>query len=126
MSEINCGYDTVSNVYLGYDNAVTVVPYSDINEGTVYDMTNVTEVQGSADLLASVAQGENFVASSDDVAITIWWELVGTEWRIHLKVGLFTDIVAGEYRLRIILFDPGHTNGLVLTDSVLVNVVATP
>lgn len=126
MSDFDCGYSTVSNVYLGYDNAVTVVPYSDIAERTIYDMTDVTEVRASVDLLTSSQQGDDITASSNDVPVTVWWELVDTEWRIHFKVGLFVGIAAGEYKLRIILFDPGHPNGLVLTDSVLVTVIAAP
>jgi hypothetical protein len=124
MSTISC--EPVSTVYVGYDNAVTVVPYSDIAERTVYDMTTVTEVRASADLLTSVSQGDDITASSFDAPVTIWWEAVGTEWRIYLKVGLFVGIAAGEYKLRIILFDPPHANGLVLTDTVEVTVVAAP
>lgn len=122
----DCGYTTVSSVYVGYDNAVSVIPYSDIVERTIYDMTAVTRVDASIDLLTSTVQGDAITASSDDAPTTIWWEQVGTEWRIHLKVGLFVGVVAGDYKLRIILFDPTHTNGLVLTDDVQVEVVAAP
>jgi hypothetical protein len=122
----DCGLETVNYVYLGYDNAVTVVPYEDIAARVVYDMTAVTKVDASIDLLSSVSSGDAIDASSDDVPTTIWWEQVDTEWRIHFKVGLFVGAVAGDYKLRIILFDPSHTNGLVLTDSVLVTVVASP
>lgn len=124
MSE--CGYETVNYVYLGYDNAITVVPYEDIAERIVYDMTDVTKVDASIDLTSSEVGGDNITASSDDAPTTIWWEQVGDEWRIHFKVGLFVGVAAGEYKLRIILFDPPHTNGLVLTDEVLVTVVGAP
>lgn len=124
MSE--CGYQSVSYVYLGHDNAVSVVPYEDIVARTIYDMTAVTVVTASVDLVDSTATGDNITASSEDVPTTIWWEQVGTEWRIHFKVGLFVGMVAGEYKLRIILYDPPHTNGLVLTDEVLVTVVDVP
>jgi len=129
MSDVNC--EPVSNVYLGHDNAVTVVPYSDITERTVYDMSVVTEVQASLDLLSSVSEGDDITASSNDAPITVWWEQVdvGTpdeEWRIHMKAGLFVGVTPGDYKLRIVLFDPPHTNGLVLTDSVQVTVVAVP
>lgn len=124
MSTSSC--EPVSTVYVGRDNAVTVVPYSDIAERTVYDMSVVTEVQCSVDLLTSESQGDDITASSNDAPVTIWWELVGDEWRIHMKIGLFVGIVAGDYKLRIVLFDPSHANGLVLTDTVQVAVVAAP
>lgn len=124
MSE--CGYESVSSVYVGYDNAVTVVPYSDIVARTVYDMTLVTRVDASVDLLTSTTIGDAVTASSDDAPTTIWWEQVGTEWRINFKVGMFVGIVAGEYKLRIIIVDPTHTNGLVIADDILVTVVAAP
>lgn len=122
----DCDFQTVTDVYLGHDNAVSVIPYSDISTRTVYDMTNVTRVDASIDLITSVATGDDITASSDDVPTTIWWEQVGTEWRIHFKVGLFVGVAAGEYKLRIILYDPTHTNGLVLTDEVRVDVVDVP
>ena len=124
MSTISC--EPVSTVYLGHDNAVTVIPYADVAERTVYDMSLVTEVQVSADLLTSTSQGDDITASSTDAPVTVWWELVGEEYRIYMKVGLFIGIAAGEYKLRIILFDPTHTNGLVLTDCIEVTVVAAP
>lgn len=126
MSE--CGYESVNTVYTGHDNAVTVVPYADIRERTHYDMSTVTRVDASADLITSTTTGDDITASSNDVPTTIWWEQVGTttEWRIHLKVGLFTGIAAGEYKLRIVLYDTTHTNGLVLTDETRVDVVGVP
>lgn len=119
----DCNFESITNVYLGHDNAVSVIPYSDIVDRVIYDMTNVTRVDAGVDLITSTVTGDSITASSDDAPTTIWWEQVGTEWRIHFKVGLFTGITAGEYTLRIILFDPTHTNGLVLTDEVRVNVV---
>lgn len=128
MSSSDCGYEQVSTVYIGHDNAVTVVPYSDISARTYYDMTTASQVTASADLTSSIVGGDNYTASSDDIPTTIWWEQVGTteEWRIHLKVGLFVGIPAGEYTLRIIIIDATHTNGLVLTDTTRVDVVGAP
>jgi hypothetical protein len=126
MSE--CDYQTISTVYLGYDNAVTVVPYEDITERVYYDMSAATTVTVTADPSPNVTQGDAISATSDDAPTTVWWEQVGTteEWRIHMKVGLFVGMVAGDYTLRIIITDAGHLNGLVLTDSVAVTVVDTP
>jgi len=122
----DCGYQSVSEVYLGHDNAVSVVPYSDIVDRVIYDMTNVTRVDASVDLLTSAATGDDITASSDDTPTTVWWDQNGTEWRIHFKVGLFVGITPGDYKLRIVLFDPTHTNGLVLADDVQVRVVDIP
>lgn len=124
----DCGYESVSTVYLGYDNAVTVVPYSDIQQRTYFDMSGTTSVTVQADPDPNVTQGDAISATSDDVPTTVWWEQVGTtdEWRIHIKVGLFVGMVAGTYNLRIIIFEPAYANGLVLTDDVNVEVVDTP
>lgn len=122
------GYENVSTVYLGYDNAVTVVPYSDITERTLYDMSGVTLVTAIADSTTSVTTGDGITADSNDVPTVVWFEQIGTtdEWRIHMKVGLFAGITPDTYKLRIIVTDTGHPNGLVLTDSVQVVVVDVP
>ena len=126
MSECDYGYESVSTVYVGFDNAVTVVPYSDITARTVYDMSTVTEVTASVDLSTSVTTGDDITASSNDNPTTIWWDQTDGEWRIHFKIGLFVGIVAGTYDLRIVIIDTAHPNGLVLTDSVPVVVVGAP
>ncbi len=118
--------ESLSTVYVGYDNAVTIIPYSDISGRINYDMTDVTEVTASADLTSSVVSGDAIDASSDDTPVTITWGLVGTEWRISLKVGLFVGIAAGDYKLRVVIIEPAYPNGLVITDELLVTVVAAP
>ena len=120
--------DLTSTVYLGYDNAVTLVPYEDLSERTYYDMSQATSVTVEADPSPNLVQGDAISASSNDIPSTIWWEQVGTtdEWRLYIKVGLFTGMTAGDYNLRVIIFDAAHTNGWVLTDSVAVTVVDTP
>lgn len=123
---MSCDFETATEVYVGHDNSVVVIPFSDITERVNYDMTAVTEVQASADLTASVATGDDITASSNDVPVTIWWSQTGTEWRIYLKVGLFTGIAEGEYKLRIIIIEPSYPNGLVLTDDLRVNVIGVP
>ena len=124
----NCGYENLSTVYLGYDNAVTVVPYEDITERVYYNMTGVTLVTVIADSITSVTTGDGISASTDDAPTTVWFEQVGTtdEWRIHMKVGLFVSMVPDTYTLRIIVTDASHPNGLVLTNSVQVEVVDVP
>lgn len=127
---MSCDFETTTEVYIGHDNAVVVIPYSDITERINYDMTEVTEVTASADLTTSVIEGDDITASSADVPITVWWtqvDVAGTlEWRIYLKVGLFVGITAGEYKVRIVIIDPTYSNGLVLADDLLVDVVDVP
>jgi hypothetical protein len=47
-------------------------------------------------------------------------------WQIHMKVGLFVGIVAGSYKLRVIIINPDYTNGLVVADDLLVDVIEVP
>ena len=121
-------YENISTVYLGYDNAVTIVPYEDITERTYYDMTGVTLVTVIADSIDSVTTGDGISATNGDSPTTVWFEQIGTteEWRIHMKVGLFVNMVPDTYNLRVIVTDATHTNGLVLTNSVQVAVVDVP
>lgn len=121
-------YENVSTVYLGHDNTVTIIPYSDVVARTYYDMAAVTRVDASLDLIDSAAAGDDITASSSDVPTTVWWEQIGTtdEWRIHVKAGMFTSVVAGSFKMRIVIVEPTYPNGLVLTDSVLVDVVDVP
>lgn len=119
-------YEVVTSVYKGHDNPVVIVPYSDIAERTLYDMTDVTEVTVSADLTTSAATGDDIEASSTDIPLTIWWAAATEGWQIYMKVGMFVGITAGSYKLRVVIYEPDFPNGLVLTDSLLVNVVEVP
>lgn len=90
-------------------------------------MTNVTLVAASADLVTSVVTGDDITADSDDAPVVIWWGLdADNVWQIHLKVGLFIGIVAGTYKIRVVITDPNYTNGLVIADDLLVDVVDIP
>lgn len=121
-------YELVTQAYVGHDNVVTIVPYSDLSARVLYDMTDVTEVTVSADLTTSVTTGDDITASSTDVPVTIWWlfDATTSEWQINMRVGRFIGIAAGEYKLRVVIIEPDFPNGLVLTDSLRVSVVATP
>jgi hypothetical protein len=126
MSECS-EYITTTELYLGHDNSVSIVPYSNMTERINYDMTAVTSVTASADLVSSVATGDDITASSEDVPITVWWDQDADDiWVIHLKVGLFVSIVAGEYKLRVVIIDPAYPNGLVIADDLLVTIVDIP
>jgi hypothetical protein len=126
MSECS-EYITTTELYLGHDNSVSIVPYSNMTERINYDMTAVTSVTASADLVSSVTTGDDITAASGDVPITIWWDQDADDiWVIHLKVGLFVSIVAGEYKLRVVIIDPAYPNGLVIADDLLVTIVDIP
>ena len=127
----DCDTLPAEQVYLGHDNVVSIIPYSDVSARTNFDMTAVTLVEASADLVSSTTTGDDITASSADSPVTIWWNLVTTttgeqEWQIHMKVGLFVGITAGSYKLRVIITDPDNLNGLVICDDLLVDVVDVP
>jgi hypothetical protein len=128
MTDCDSALSDVSVAYKGHDNTVTIVPYSDVAERTFYDMSAVTKVEVSADVLGSTVVGDALPASSDDVLVTVWWEQIGTtdEWRIYIKVGMIVGIAAGQYNLRVVITEPAYPNGLVLTDDLAVLVVDEP
>lgn len=119
-------YSVVSLAYLGHDNATIVIPYSDISARTNYDMTNVTEVQVSLDLVASVTTGDDVEASSDAAGPLVWFDDNSGEWRIYFKAGMFSGVAAGEYKARIIIIEPSTPNGVVVCDDLRVTVVDVP
>lgn len=120
-------YELITKVYVGHDNHVAITPYANIAERILYDMTDVTEVTVSADLTASVATGDDVEASSDDDPVTVWWAMQDDDsWQIFMKVGRFTGITAGEYKLRVIIYEPEFANGLVIADDLLVTAVEVP
>jgi hypothetical protein len=120
-------YTTTETVYLGHDNAVSIIPYSDFPARTVFDMTAVTLVAVSADLITSLTTGDDVTTDSDDVPITVWWNQDADGiWQIHMKVGMFVGIAAGSYKLRVVITDPAYANGLVIADDLLVDVVDVP
>ena len=121
------GYTNNEQAYLGHDNAVSIIPYSDYAARTNYDMTDVTLVEVSADLVTSAATGDDVAVDSDDFPAVVWWDQDADDvWQIHMKVGMFASIVAGEYKLRVVLTDPDYTNGIVIADDLLVDVVDIP
>lgn len=120
---------TVEKAYLGHDNPVTIVPYSDYAARTNFDMTNATDVQVSADLTSSTSSGDAIVTSNSAQSDVVYWNQVGDEWRIHIVVGRITGIAAGTYNLEVVIFTPTYPNGIVLVDSesnLRVEVVGNP
>lgn len=129
-------YCSSSNLtlYKSRDNAITVVPYSEYALRTNFDMAAVVRVVVNADAVTSTTTGDSFVGDSDVDDTIVWWAEVENaegvdEWRIFAKVGMFTGIVAGEYTVRITIFDNTHINGLVIpsTDTdLIVTIVDLP
>jgi hypothetical protein len=119
-------YNAAELAYLGHDNALSIIPYSDYAERVNFDMSTTTEVTVSADLVTSLVTGDDVTASSGDAPVTVWWNLDDELWQIHMKVGLFVGIVAGSYKLRVIIINPDYTNGLVVADDLLVDVIEVP
>jgi hypothetical protein len=123
------GLPTTEKAYLGHDNTVTIVPYSDMSERTNFDMTSVSEVQVSADLTSSTSSGDAVVTNSTDQPDVVFWSQVGSQWRIHIIVGRITGIAAGTYTLEVVITDPSYPNGVVLVDTesnLRVEVVGNP
>jgi hypothetical protein len=121
----------VETVYLGHDNLVTITPYSDYSARINWDMSATTKVIASADLVTSVTTGDDITVNSvDDAALVTFGQVTNDagdlEWRINMKVGLFTAIVAGAYKIRVIIEDPVNTVGVVIADDLLVTVVDVP
>ena len=117
------GEDSAVRIYKGRDNAVTVIPYSDLSALVNYDMSDpTTRVLTNADILYDEIVGNSVVGDSAIDPLLVYWDddtLVNNvpQWRISCKVGLYTGIVAGTYTLRITIFDAAHPNGLVLPDT---------
>jgi hypothetical protein len=106
-------------LYLGRENAVTVVPYSDYAERTNFDMLDVTRITCDADLNTDtnlIIPGDAIQAASDDVPALVSKDVTTGVWLIHAKVGLFTGITAAIYSLRFTLYSPTYPNGFVLPD----------
>ena len=122
-----CTELTNEQTYLGHDNPVTIVPYSDYGARTNWDMAATTKVVVSADLVSSVATGDDIeMNSTDDPTIISFNQDADDIWQIHMVVGMFTSIVAGEYKVRVIIEDAVNTNGIVIADDLIVDVVEIP
>lgn len=120
-------YEVVTKVYVGRDNSVVIVPYSDVAARVPYDMTDVTLVEVFADLKSSTVTGDAITADSTDVPQTITWsEQSASEWHIDIRVGRFVGITAGEYNLRVVLTDPDTPNGVVVANDLRVDVIGAP
>lgn len=120
---------TTSKAYLGRDNTVTVIPYSDVAARTNFDLSTATRITAAADLVDSAVSGDAITADSDVDADVVRWAEVDGEWRIHLVPGRFTDMVPGVYNIEVVIYTPDYPNGLVLEDSesaLRVEVVGTP
>lgn len=124
---MSCSSTDPEVTYLGHDNAVTIIPYSNYAERENYDMSAVTLVTASADLTSSATTGDDIAVDSDDSPTVVWWDQDADDnWQIHLKVGLFSGIAAGSYKIRVVIIEPSNSNGIVIADDLLVDVVDVP
>ena len=120
---MSCSTEVSVRLYKDRDNAVTVIPYSDLSALVNYDMSDpTTRVLTNADVAGDTQVGNSVIGDSAIDPLLVYWDdntLVNNlpQWRIYCKVGLFTNIVAGAYTLRITIFDAAHPNGLVLPDT---------
>jgi hypothetical protein len=117
------GEDSAVRIYRTRDNAVSVIPYSDLSAGTNYDLSDpTTRILTNADVAGDETVGNSVVGDSAVDPLLVYWDddtlVAGVpQWRIYCKVGLYTGIVAETYTLRITIFDAAHPNGLVLPDT---------
>lgn len=103
-------------VYLGYGNITVLRPYADIATSSLLDMSGVTKV---AVCVGSVESDSD--AQPTEIA---WAQDANGDWLINLKLGLVNNVVAGdEQTVRVVVYDGDYPNGLVLTDSLCVDVV---
>jgi hypothetical protein len=133
---MSCNTDAII-VYRTRDNAVTVIPYSDITAGVNYDMSDpTTRVLTNADVVGDTTVGNSVVGDSDIDPLLVYWNndtIVdgNPQWRIYCKVGLYDsgNITPATYLLRVTIFDAAHPNGLVLPDpdeALLITVMDLP
>lgn len=102
-------------LYIGRDNGLQVTPFTDGTEP--YDLSDVTRVEVVADPIGSAVTGDAFSNDSLDPTgrVTVTPTPDGL-WRITAKLGRFDGIVAGDYNVRVIVYDAVHPNGLVILD----------
>ena len=109
-------YETIT-LYRLRDNAVTIVPYSDLAALVNFDMSDpATIVVANADIVGDVIVGNSIEVDSDDPSGLVYFNNTNpeSEWRIYCKVGMFPLITAATYTLRITIIDTDNPNGLVL------------
>jgi len=100
-------FSTCINVYVGRGNVTEIVPYSDVTEGELLDMSGAAKVE------VCVGGAES---DSDLLPTAIWWATDGDGvWTIYAKLGLVPAIVVGQQDLRVTVYDGDYTSGLVLT-----------
>lgn len=105
-----------TEVFIGHGNITALEPYADLATEEKLDMSGVTKVEVCVGAVTS---------DSDLQPTVIMWEQDATtgDWVINLKLGLVTDIVAGEQDVRVVVFDADYPNGLVLTHDFCVEVI---
>lgn len=107
------------DVFMGYGNVTTLVPYADVVESLLLDMSGATRVE--------VCVG-SVTTDSDTLPNAIWWEQEdaldpASRWLIKLKLGLVPAILEGSQLLRVVVYDNEYTNGVVLEHDAPLNVI---
>lgn len=118
-SDHDACFDVSRVLYIGRDNGLEVTPY--IDSATGYDLSDVDRVEVIADPLGSAITGDAFATDSLDPTgrVTVTQTADGL-WRITAKLGQFDAIVAGDYNVRVVVYDATHPNGLVVLNDQLV------
>lgn len=98
-------------LFLGADNALVVTP---IENGLPMDLSTTTDVVVAADPEGSTVTGDAITASSSLQANNVVVSDADGTWRVYAKLGNFTGMVAGDYRVRVTVFNATHPNGLVV------------
>lgn len=118
--------DSVEEVWLGRDNVSEWVVMDD--DTPVTDLSGYTQAKVfiGADVIDSAVDGSGVLWWTDSVtAITLpdGQTFTGDVLRARLGLG---DLTVGEYEdCRIVAYDSTNTNGLVLSDNVVVTVYAS-
>ena len=106
-------------VYIGHENVITLVPYSDLPGRRLMDLSGVFEVR-------VCLCGQEF--SSDNHGNAIYWEAQhpddpDTRWLIHMRLGLLPDLQPGQCDARIVVYDGANLEGVVLGSPLSVELI---
>jgi hypothetical protein len=118
------GFSVTETVYLLRDNPVSIIPYSDYDSRINWDMSTTTNVLVSVDDITSTTSGDAIQVTSETYPTLVKYLQNGNgDWAIHMLIGMFPALTIGEKRVRVIIFDPINTNGVVVVDKLLISVV---
>lgn len=117
------GFKTIETVYMLRDNPVSIVPYSEYGRRVNWDMSETTNVLVTIDALDRVSTDAISVSSQDNPSIVQYGQNPDGEWVIHMLLGMAPLITVGEKQVRVVLFDPLNSNGVVVASDLFITVV---